>query len=601
MSAFFLPKYIDSHALVVGIDRYKRASPLAFAVADANSVAQALIDVVGFPRANVRVLTNAKATRVNICRALLNFTRSGSGPDDRVVFFFAGHGHTEPSPHARETGYLVPVDGTADDLSTCIRWEEIIGLAELIPAKHVLFLMDACYGGLAVKRLVTPGTMRLAQDMLSRSSRQVLSAGKADQVVDDCGGPIPGHSPFTGYLLEGLAGKAAGPQGVITANGLMHYVYHSVGTDPLAAQTPHYGQVSGDGDMILVGPVELLDGSGVNEKTGADTFVSIPSTTDSHTAGATKSSVDEIKLHLGGTHVVKVFDIVADETRRVVGASGQDVFPTSGHWTSEEFRSRLERYEELLGPLPSIQALLGGWASPQQGTCLLLALKRLVDQNRQVSGNTGFLALRWHPALVLFYATGIAAVASERYDNLGALFTATSVSSETDRWGRPVEMLIAVSRGGAGVDDMFKTLPGLERRYLPRNDYLFSRLQPVLDDALFLGSDYEEAFDRFEMLATLQSLHVNESRLNSSSFPFGRFAWKVTSGHSTIFANLKQKPDGSRRSGRSWRRVSSMEAWTGSIGLTLRLNSEYPVWDGGERRLNRVRICANTSARSALF
>jgi hypothetical protein len=42
-------------------------------------------------------------------------------------------------------------------LSGLIRWDELTRNADLITAKHMLFVMDACYGGLA---LMAYGTCR---------------------------------------------------------------------------------------------------------------------------------------------------------------------------------------------------------------------------------------------------------------------------------------------------------------------------------------------------------------------------------------------------------------------------------------------------------
>src|SRR5207244_2588726 len=116
---------------------------------------------------------------------------------------------------------------------------ELTRNADLIEAKHILFVMDACYGGLALMRGITPGTKRFLKDMLIRRSRQVLTAGKADEVVADSGGPLPGHSVFTGHLLEALQGKAANSEGIITAATLSAYVYMAVSSDAGSQQTPH--------------------------------------------------------------------------------------------------------------------------------------------------------------------------------------------------------------------------------------------------------------------------------------------------------------------------------------------------------------------------
>lgn len=83
---------------------------------------------------------------------------------------------------------------------------------------------------------------------------RVLTAGKADETVADCGGPRPDHSIFTGHLLDALEGNAADGSGVISANAVMVYVYDHVGKDPHSRQSPHFGFLDGDGDFIFIRP-----------------------------------------------------------------------------------------------------------------------------------------------------------------------------------------------------------------------------------------------------------------------------------------------------------------------------------------------------------
>jgi uncharacterized caspase-like protein len=204
------PKYISSHALVVGINDYAHAPRLGYARNDAEAFARVLRDRCEFSDSNITLLTDGAATRNEILRVFLKYAQNGGvGDDDRIVVFFAGHGHTV-SGRRGETGFLVPVDGDPADLSTLIRWDEMTRNADLIPAKHMLFVMDACYGGLALTRSPLPsGSMRFLRDMLQRFSRQVLTAGKADETVADENGPRPGHSIFTSHLLE--ASRLAAP------------------------------------------------------------------------------------------------------------------------------------------------------------------------------------------------------------------------------------------------------------------------------------------------------------------------------------------------------------------------------------------------------
>jgi uncharacterized caspase-like protein len=247
----YQPHYGKSWALVIGINAYSKCPPLDYACNDATVFAELLVSKFGFLSEHVTVLKDADATRDNIRSAYLRFVdHPDVGPDDRMVVFFAGQGYTKTGKRG-EVGFLVPVDGCTDDISTLVRWQDLTGNAELLLPKHLLFIMDACYGGLAATRHLSPGSMRFLKDMLQRYSRQVLTAGKADQVVADAGGPRPGHSVFTGHLLEALEGGAAVGDGIITANGVMAYVYDRVSKDPRSQQTPHYGLIEGDGDFIF--------------------------------------------------------------------------------------------------------------------------------------------------------------------------------------------------------------------------------------------------------------------------------------------------------------------------------------------------------------
>ena len=255
--------YQNSWALVIGINKYVHVSPLSYATNDADGVAAVLIEKFSFPKGNIKILLDDQATINNIRKSFMGFSDPNRvTSDDRLIVFFAGHGYTVPGKRG-EVGFLVPVDGKTGDLDTLIRWDELTRNAELIPAKHIFFLMDACYGGLALQRSPTFGSMRFLGDMLQRYSRQVLTAGKADETVADGNGVRPGHSIFTAHLLDALEGSAATEEGVVTANGVMAYVYDRVARDQYSHQTPHYGFVDGDGDFIF--DTSLLDKARASE------------------------------------------------------------------------------------------------------------------------------------------------------------------------------------------------------------------------------------------------------------------------------------------------------------------------------------------------
>jgi len=234
-------KYASRHALVIGIDEYADAGypDLGYAVADARAVAKILVERYAFSQENVRLRLNRDATRAAIERDLDEWAADPDRVDveDLLVVFFAGHGVTRDLGSRGTRGYLVPSDGERDDKNRP-SWSTLIGMprleqmSEAVPAKHALFVLDCCFGGLAVKRSAPP----VAAGLTTRA-RQVMTAGNADQSVHDTGGG--GHSVFTGALLAGLRGDAdLDGDGAVTFGEIFNHVGREVERKTEGAQTP---------------------------------------------------------------------------------------------------------------------------------------------------------------------------------------------------------------------------------------------------------------------------------------------------------------------------------------------------------------------------
>jgi hypothetical protein len=57
------PKYENSHALIIGVNQYNKAPPLAYACNDAEAVAAVLKDRFGFPNTKVHLLRDYEIQR----------------------------------------------------------------------------------------------------------------------------------------------------------------------------------------------------------------------------------------------------------------------------------------------------------------------------------------------------------------------------------------------------------------------------------------------------------------------------------------------------------------------------------------------------------
>ncbi len=525
----YQPLYTNSRALIIGIDKYKHASPLIHACQDAKAVAHLIVSRFAFPKNNVELLLDRKATRDGILRAYLRYAdKSVVTRDDRILVFFAGHGHTV-SGQRGEAGFLVPVDGKTAELSTLIRWDELTRNAELIPAKHILFFMDACYGGLAFTRNANPaGRMRFLKDMLQRYSRQVLTAGKADEVVSDGDGTRPGHSIFTSRVLDAMEGVAGAPEGIITATGIMSYVYEKVSKDVHSHQTPHYGFIDGDGDFVF--DTSALQDLANTPETERDLLVEAPAYS-APPLPSEDSAIETVKRLLANPDdKIRLDDFLSIQLRKTIQALGPDNFPVQAPvlpgQITEEFPLRLKRYEDAVSDVTQAAILFAKWAQPNQLTLLEKIFNRLAEVEKGQSGLTIWIQLGWYPVSVVMYAAGISALSAGRYDTLRTCLLTSIYASRLGRSAKS-EPIILATFDKLDDGEYFKCMPGMEQRYTPRSDHLFKTLQPLLEDQLFLGQSYEPLFDQFEIMLALTFGNIWASNPPDRVWgPLGRFAWK---------------------------------------------------------------------------
>lgn len=518
-------RYDQSRALIIGINQYSNATPLDYACNDAKAVAAVLRDQFEFLESNVSILLNKDATKENVLSQFVRFTKNDVGQNERIFVFFAGHGCTK-SGRRGDIGFLVPHDGNAENIASLIGWTELIRISELIAAKHMFFVMDACYGGTAIQRYISSGSMRFAQDMLRRFSRQVLTAGKADEMVSDAGGPRVGHSMFTGHLLDGLEGAASQSEGLITANTLMAYVYDKVAKDYQSRQTPHFGFLDGDGDMIF--NTSCLTKFEETHKSDSDVLVSIPESYSLLDQEDKSQGLGEsIKEYLSDARYrIRLHDVVSREIRRVLADTNVEKFPSKGvAFSHDEVAARLRRYETAVSSLITVVILLARWGDNAHRKILEMVFSRLQDGHTSTNGLAVYLYLQWYPMSLLSYAGGIAALAAEDYENLAAILLAP-LRDRTRDIEKP--LIVPTVEGILELDraDVFKHLPGHDRYYAPRSEYMFKAVQPYLDDHLFLGQAYEHYFDRFEVLVALTYADQRFVEGKQMWGPPGRFGWK---------------------------------------------------------------------------
>ncbi|OGU16984.1 MAG: hypothetical protein A2X61_07465 [Ignavibacteria bacterium GWB2_35_12] len=229
--------YNKSYALIIGEVNYNNGWPALRGVQkDIDAVRQSL-EKQGFI-----VFTVIDADHKQIDGTYRDFiNKYGMDPENRLIFYFAGHGHTIKTSYGEEMGYIVPVDAAnpnvdkASFLSRAMTMQQIEVYAKQIQAKHALFLFDACFSGsiFAITRAIPENiSYRTAKPV-----RQFISSGSAEETVPD-------ESVFRQQLVTGLDGEAdVNRDGFITGTELGEFLTEKVINYSRNNQHPQYGKI----------------------------------------------------------------------------------------------------------------------------------------------------------------------------------------------------------------------------------------------------------------------------------------------------------------------------------------------------------------------
>jgi hypothetical protein len=258
--------YNQSHALIIGISEYDNGWPKLPGVRkDVNAVKQAL------ERQEFDVTIIMDPDDIELDRAYKDFINLyGMDPQNRLLFYFAGHGHTIKTSYGEDMGYIVPRNAANPNsdqsafLSKAMAMQQIEVYAKNIQSKHVLFLFDACFSGsvFAITRAAPENiSYKAAQPV-----RQFISSGSAEETVPDV-------SIFRQQFVSALDGEGdVNKDGYITGSEMGEFLQEKVVNYSSGAQHPQYGKIRNPnldkGDFVFkVGGGPLV----ADSKTKSDT------------------------------------------------------------------------------------------------------------------------------------------------------------------------------------------------------------------------------------------------------------------------------------------------------------------------------------------
>jgi formylglycine-generating enzyme required for sulfatase activity len=258
--------YRTKWALLIGINKYPNLPvqyQLQYAENDVKELRKVLLEQYQFSKSNIMTLVNEQATYQGIREKFAQLSDSNKiDSNDCVLIYFSGHGQTVPKPRGGDMGFLIPYDAKVDMnnvsspsayYATCLGMDELKRLAGMIPAKHVIFLVDACYSGLAV---ANRGGLNISlpsylKKVASVPVQQLITAGGKNDVSSES--QEWGHGAFTYKLLEALRTGVAdeNDDGVTTGLELAAYLKNVV-PNISPKQTPQYGYFDGEGEFLFL-------------------------------------------------------------------------------------------------------------------------------------------------------------------------------------------------------------------------------------------------------------------------------------------------------------------------------------------------------------
>lgn len=216
---------------------------------------------------------------------------------------------------------------------------------------------------------------------------------------------------------------------------------------------------------------------------------------------STEAAVVALKRYLSEPRYrIELQDLVLAEVRKVRKETVERFSVGSPSPTAPEIVQRVKAIDAACATIVPMGALAGYWADTEHGSFWKDALRELAapgpDSGSQYET---WLGLQRYPATLLLYSLCVGAIAKGRLAFVGDL-----LSTEIRRRFEDTKGAAAVlAPGKLCRNDVFQALDGMERRYVPLNDWIYNLLVKALETRLPNPLGFQEYFDKVEILIAL--------------------------------------------------------------------------------------------------
>jgi hypothetical protein len=164
----------EDRALLVGVGRYAHFDDKLKGVnLDIQMMAE-FARMMGFKPHAIKVLEHESASTDNVYSAIENWLINGVGPEDRVFFYFSGHGSQIPDLSRDEKDQFDEVlllydvalreKGRDQTLTGVLSDDDFNAMLARMQSRNILVVLDACHSGSATRSLrLNPRSLAISE------------------------------------------------------------------------------------------------------------------------------------------------------------------------------------------------------------------------------------------------------------------------------------------------------------------------------------------------------------------------------------------------------------------------------------------------------
>ncbi|UCD78131.1 MAG: caspase family protein [Desulfobacterales bacterium] len=156
----------EDRALLIGVGRYAHFEEKLNGVSLDLGMMKELSELMGFKEHAIKVLENEQASTAGVYDAIENWLIRDTGPQDRILLYFSGHGSQVPDENDDEKDHfdevLLLYDVTLTQrqgrltLNGVLHDDHFANLLAKMKSRHILVILDACHSGSATRSIRLP-------------------------------------------------------------------------------------------------------------------------------------------------------------------------------------------------------------------------------------------------------------------------------------------------------------------------------------------------------------------------------------------------------------------------------------------------------------